>query len=210
MAGSTDSRRRRSALAPPLRLALFLTLSATGGLGCATGYLLEASRRSEAPLAYREAYTDGRSLWLVYEAETSNRSGEPLGRRVRSVAVELAELDPSRGTPLDAVRFERLAPARVPRQRAAPVALWIEGEPAPAGPRHAPRLLVEVEDGRQRALTLVDFDGLPPDARFHSGTLVERSAAPWLYPTLPLAAAWDAASLPVLVPLATPFFVAGE
>ena len=206
MAGSTDPRRRRSALAPLLSL----TLSLTGGLGCATGYLLEAGRRTEAPLAYREAYTDGRSLWLVYEAQTVDSSGEPLGRRVRSASVELAELDPARGTPLDAVRFERVAPARVPRQGAAPVALWIEGEPAPADPPHAPRLLVEVDGGRQRTLTLVDFDGVPPDARVHSGTLVERSSAPWLYPALPFAAAWDAAWLPILLPLATPLFVAGE
>ena len=207
MAGSTDSRRRRSALAPLLHLTLLLSFCAIGGLGCATGYLLDASRRSEAPLAYREAYTDGRSLWLVYEAQTVDSSGEPLGRRVRSASVELAELDPARGTPLDAVRFERMAPARVPRQGAAPVALWIEGEPAPP---HAPRLLVEVDGGRQRTLTLVDFEGVPPDARVHSGTLVERSAAPWLDPALPFAVAWDAAWRPILLPLATPLFVAGE
>jgi hypothetical protein len=186
-----------------LSLAALATLLATG---CATPRLFEAGRTTEAPLRYQAAWTDGERLWLVYEAETTNARGRTLERRNRTVRLELRSLEPARGHPIDAFPLEHVEASRLPQETLQPVALRTAEAPF----RGEPGLLLRVADGRHDAFSPRGFQAIGPDATFHSGALVERGTAPWVYPLLPFTLAYDTVAACVLTPLALPFFVAGE
>ena len=201
MASSSEARRAVRGLVLLLLVAL--------GQGCATGRLLEEGRRTESVVRYREAYTDGSLLWLVYETETRNQRGVQVGRDSRTAVVRLDDLDPARGLPLDALPMER--PAEVaPRSRPLrPVRLQHRSDPVADEPGE-PALRVDEREGRETGFSLEAFEGLPADARFDSGSLIQRETAPWVYPLLPIAAACDAAAMPTVVFFALPFFVIGD
>lgn len=189
-------------------LALLLALAITQG--CATGTLLEAGRHTESVRHYESAYTDGRHLWLIYSAEVADRDGRGLSLRRRSAVIGLAALDPAAGYPLDAFPLERLAESDVPRDAAQPVVLHVEGEGSARDSVAAPSLLVETRGERHTGFTLEHFAGVPGDARFYSGALVEHRPAAWVYPVLPFALAWDTVWTPLLACLATPLLLVGE
>ena len=201
---STEMFRYRTFRGLTLLLALIIAQ------GCATGRLLEAGRHTESVRHYESAYTDGRYLWLVYSAEVVDRDDRGLSLRRRSAAIELAALDPAAGYPLDAFPLERLAASDVPRDAAQPVALHVEGEGSAGGSAAIPSLLVEARGQRHTGFTLEHFAGVPGDARFYSGALVEHRPAAWVYPVLPFALAWDVVWTPFLASLATPFLLIRE
>ncbi len=68
---------------------LLLTL---GAQGCLTGHLLDAARRREQPVAFRQAFVDVDRLLLAYTALVTDDLGEPLARRERRAALALADL----------------------------------------------------------------------------------------------------------------------
>lgn len=177
------------------------------GQGCATAQLLEAGRRTESVLRYEAAYTDGRRLWLVYDAQISDREGRDLYRRPRSAAVELADLDPAAGYAIDALPLERAEPPDLTAEQAQRVALRLDGEDGGAALSAAPSLVIQERSGQHAGFTAVGFEGLPNDARFYSGALSRPQTAVWVYPALPFALAWDAAWAPVFVALAGPYFL---
>jgi hypothetical protein len=123
--------------------------------------------------------------------------------------IELAALDPAAGYPLDVLPLKHVAASGIPG-RAQPVVLRIEGEGSATGPAATPSLLVQAQGDRHTGFTPANFEGVPGDAHFYSGALVQRRTAVWVYPMLPFALAWDAVWTPVLASLATPFFLAGE
>lgn len=188
---------------------LCLLLAGLLGQGCATGALFDAGRRTETVLSYQEAFTDGERLWLVYDTEISNRRGEPVAQASRTAILALEDLDPARGHPLDALPMERTA-------EAAPISLElrrvrVESRAARSSPAGSePHLLVEETNGRATGFTLVAFEDLPAESRLHSGSLIERETAPWVYPLLPLAVAYDAVAVPTTALFAIPFFVIGD
>ena len=189
---------------------LTLLLALVIAQGCATGRLLEAGRHTESVRHYESAYTDGRYLWLVYSTEVVDRDDRGLSLRRRSAAIELAALDPAAGYPLDAFPLERVAASDIPRDAAQPVALHVEGEGSARSSAAIPSLLVEVRDERHTGFTLEHFAGVPGDAHFYSGALVEHRPAAWVYPVLPFALAWDAVWTPFLASLATPVLLIRE
>lgn len=201
MASSTDRRAAGGSLA---LLAAALLLQ-----GCATGALFEAGRRTETVVSFEEAYTDGERLWLVYESETSNRSGEAIAHGSRTAVVALSELDPARGHPLDALPVERARELGAAADALRRVG-FRPATPSPASLDPGPLLLVQETDGRATGLSLVGFDGVPPGAQLYSGSLLTRGTAPWVYPILPVAAAYDTVALPATIFFAIPFFVVGE
>jgi hypothetical protein len=199
MAGSSEAGRVAA-------LALSALLAAQG---CATGGAFRSARLTDSPLRYEEAYTDGERLWLVYQASTRNGDGHEVERGLRAARIELGDLHPDRGHPIDAFPLARLEGARVPRAAATKLPLWIER--AGASPaQDAPGLLVHVADGRHDGFTPQGLAGLPPDARFHSGALVERRTAAWVWLSLPWTVTADAVTLTLILPVGTAFFVSGE
>jgi hypothetical protein len=177
--------------------------------GCATGGVFRAARLTDSPLRYEEAYTDGDHLWLVYQAATHNGDGHEVERGLRAARISLADLHPARGHPIDAFPLARVRAARVPRDAATRLPLWIES--ADAGPAQAaPGLRVFVDGGRHEGFAPEGLPGLPPDARFHSGALVERRTAAWVWLSLPWALTADTVTLTLLLPFASTFFVSGE
>jgi hypothetical protein len=199
MAGSSEARRGAA-------LALCVLLAAQG---CATGGVFRSARLTDSPLRYEEAYTDGERLWLVYQAATSNGDGHEVERGLRAARIELGDLSPARGHPIDAFPLARLEAARVPRDAATKLPLWI-GSAGARPEQDAPGLLVHVADGRHDGFTPQGLPGLPPDARFHSGALVERRTAAWVWLSLPWALAADAVTMTLVLPVGTAFFVSGE
>jgi hypothetical protein len=185
-------------------------LAALLSQACATGALLEAGRRTETVLAFQEAYTDGHRAWLVYETETRDRRGVRLFRRTRAATFELADLDPARGRPLDAFPLRRTDASEIPVGESQPIPLWLEGRERPTAAQGERRLRVNAEGGRHAGFSPLHFEGLPPDAHFHSGALIERHTAVWAYPLVPFAVAFDAVTTPVVAFFATPFFVVGD
>lgn len=198
MAGSTEL--RRGALA----LAVFLATQ-----GCATGGVFRAGLLTDAPLRYEAAYTDGKRLWLVYEGATHDGEGREVDRGRRAVRLDLADLDPARGHPIDAFPLEHVPATRMPPTATTRLALWRDAAAA-RGSGDAPGLRLTIADGREEGFTPVHLTGLPPDARFHSGALVERRTAGWVWASLPFALTADIVTWTLLGPFATTFFVAGE
>jgi hypothetical protein len=188
---------------------LALALLALAASGCMTGHALEAARRREQVLAYREAFLDGNRLVLGYRALVSNDEGEPVAERDRWAAIELADL---RGP-------------RVPPVEDFPVA-WLDGPPTggrpavlrisdadSAGPctaADAPYLDVERVDGRHTRVVLRDAQAPTPYAPLHSAALTRVSTVPWVYPLVPLTLAVDAVVDPVLLFFAPAVLVVGD
>jgi hypothetical protein len=171
------------------RAALVLLL--LGGEGCVTGHLFDAALRREQPLSYHDALLDQDRLALAYTALVTNDAGKVLGRRERRVALSLAELR-RHDLAVEAFPVEPLADdAPLSGRR-----LALEPE-AKAGAS----AYLEIErdpNGREVRFVLHD-PGSGPYAPFYSTALTRTSTEPWVYPLLPLSAAVDLASFPVLV-----------
>lgn len=198
MAGSTETRRLAS-----------LLLAALLAQGCATGSAIEGARLTESPVRFEAAWTDGERLWLLYEVRIRDIDGRDRGQALRGVRLEIADLDPARGHPIDAFPLTRVKASDLPPDGAQRVELRdAGGETAAQSGERALRL--QVTNGRIEGFRLHRFENAPPDGRFHSGTLVRRRTAPWVYAALPFALTYDALSLAILVPLATPLFVIYE
>lgn len=190
----------------PLRWALLTLLAIQTLGGCATSALLEASTRTERAVAYREAWTDGERLWLRYETEPVGERARldhdaRLERRVRAASLNLADVDPARGIPIDAVAVEHPRVGEIPTQRleALSVGLTSAGE--------GPALVVEPGPERHAGFRLRGVPGQPENARLDSGALVERRYAWWAWPLLPFALAYDAVTAPPLTLLGQPFLL---
>ena len=177
--------------------------------GCATGALFDAGRRTESVLSYREAFTDGERLWLVYDTETSNRRGERVASGTRTAVIALDDLDPARGHPLDAFPLKTVPGLPSASAVLRPVHVRSSAEP-PAPAEEGPLLLFDEADGRATGFSLSALPGQPAGARFDSGSLLERKSAPWVYPLLPLTIACDAVVVPTTSAFAIPFFVIGD
>jgi len=192
----TCSTRRR---APAAALAL-LALAAPG---CVTGHLLDAARRRERPVAVHEAALDGDRLVLGYTASVCDDRGRPLGQAARRASVPLAQLgDASR--PTDAFAVEHLAPDGPLPGRA--LVLVRSGDAPPAPPFVEVSALDEIASP---SVTLHGRDGRVAPA-FPTEALTQLTTRPWVYPLVPLSAAFDAATLPPLLLLGTPLFVLGD
>jgi hypothetical protein len=193
------------------RLGLLPALLAAGLLaqGCVTGALFEAGRRTESVLSYREAYSDGDRLWLVYETETSNRQGERVARGSRTAVIALDDLDPARGHPLDAFPLDYEPGVASSEAELRPVQVRSSAE-SPEPQATGPLLLVEEADGRATSFSLEALPGQPANTHFDSGSLLQRKSAPWVYPLLPLTVACDAVVVPATSAFAIPFFVIGD
>lgn len=163
-----------------------------GSEGCVTGHLLDAALRREQPFSYHSAAIDADRLTLGYTALITNDAGKALARKERRAAIPLPALRRT-DLPVEAFPVEQLADD-------APLAgrqLAIETR----DPSGDPSSYLEVEtapDGRQKHFVLHDAAG-GPYAPFYSNALTRTSTAPWVYPLLPLGAAVDLATFPILV-----------
>jgi hypothetical protein len=154
--------------------------------GCATGHLLDRARRWERPVAWeRAAVADGR-LEVAYTAAIRDQFWRPRATRRRRAAVPLAQFGRV-GLTADAVRWE-------PRPPDAPVVgtpIRLRAEPGAA------------DGGRL-------FAACDGEAFLHPAVLTRRRLAPWVYPLLPLAVAYDVVAVPVLLALAPLVIVPGD
>src|SRR5262245_32820915 len=136
---------------------LALPLLALAASGCMTGHALEAARRREQVVTYREALLDGDRLVLGYRAVVSNDEGEPLAERDRWAAIDLAD---RRGPPVPPVEDFPVAWLDGPPAGGRPTALRVaDAGTAPAGActaSDAAYLEVEQIDGRHTRLVLRD------------------------------------------------------
>jgi len=169
-----------------------LVLLVLGGEGCVTGHLFDAALRREQPLSYHDALVDRDRLGLAYTALVANDAGKVLGRRERRVAISLAELR-RHDLAVEAFPVEHLADdAPLPGRR---LAL----ESADKGDGASAYLEIEREpDGREVRFVLHD-PASGPYAPFYSTALTRTSTEPWVYPLLPLSAAVDLATFPILL-----------
>lgn len=179
MASSTERAVRRS---------FVLALFALATQGCVTGHLLDAARRIERPIAYREAAVDGDDLVLRYAAAVTDDNGKPLGRAERRAAIALADVRANR--PVTSFPAKHLDDHGT-----------LAGRPIPLARRDGAGPVLTVEDapdGRPFRLVL-DGDGDGPPGAFYSAALTRRRTALWAYPLLPFTLAFDAATNPVLL-----------
>jgi hypothetical protein len=155
--------------------------------GCATGHLIDRARRYERPIAYeRAAIAEGR-LTVAYTAAETNQFWRRLGTHRRTAAVPLAQLV-DEGRTVEDVRVERL--------------------PDDAPVVGTPLVLSLVPDGGRRdALLVRDANG---GAFLDPTVLTEERIAPWVYPLLPLALAYDAVAIPVLLVFAPAVIIPGD
>jgi hypothetical protein len=182
MGCSTDAggRRRRPRIAAIVAASLVLP-------GCATGHLIDRARRWERPIAYEQAaIADGR-LTVAYTAAETNQFWRRRATHRRTAALPLEQFA-DRALTVEDVRVERLADD-------APVA----GTPTP--------LRLTRDDGGQDRLLVLDADGT---VFLHPAVLTEERIAPWVYPLLPLAAVYDAVTVPVLLVFAPAVIVPGD
>jgi hypothetical protein len=167
--------------------------------GCVCGHLLDAARRRERPIRYEEASLDGDRLLLRYTALVTDDVGQPLGHDERRVAIALSGLRQS--PPIDLLPVEHLAhDAPLAGQRVdldgardGPLALEIHTD---ASGRHTAVVLHDARNGRY-----------PP---VYSSGLARARTAAWVYPVLPLAAAIDAVTNPLLLLLAPAVILPGD
>jgi len=169
-----------------------LALLALGSEGCVTGHLFDAALRWEQPLHYHEARIDGDRLTVEYTALVTNDRGKVLARKERRAAL-----------PLDALRRPDLAIETFPVEHLADDAPSTGRRLALAVPdgKGAASAYLEIEtapDGQEKSFVLHDLGGRPY-APFYSTALTQTSTAPWVYPLLPLGAAVDVATFPVLL-----------
>lgn len=92
---------------------LALVLVAWLTQGCATGHLLDAARRDERVERIDDAWTDGARLYVRYTARVTTERGDPVGRRDRTAALDLAALREAAGAPVDALPVQWVTLARV-------------------------------------------------------------------------------------------------
>jgi len=183
---------------------LVVALLALGIQGCLTGHLLDAARRREQPVAYREAFVDGDRLLLGYTALVTDDLGAPLAHRERRAALALADLRRGDRT-VDAFLVVRL-PDDAPL-RGQPVAL----RAADAGGRDgSPFLAIERGAGDRPVLFVLHAPGDGPYQPFYSAALTRTRTAVWVYPLLPLSLAVDVATDPVLLFFAPAVMVLGD
>ncbi len=181
---------------------LLLTL---GAQGCLTGHLLDAARRREQPVAFRQAFVDVDRLLLAYTALVTDDLGEPLARRERRAALALADLR-RRDLAADAFPVARLADdAPLGGQ---PVALGAGGDRR--GDRSSPFLEIEEGTGGRPLRFVLHEPRGGPYAPFYSAGLTRTRTAAWVYPLLPLVLAVDAATDPVLLFFAPAVMVLGD
>ena len=163
-----------------------LVLAALVASGCATGHLLDRARRWERPIAYEAAAVDDGRLTVAYTAAVMDQFWRRRATCRRRAALPLAQFaDPK--LPADAVRFEPLA----------------DGAPLEGTPTNLVALPPPEADGRlfvPGAATTV----------LHPAALTRRRLAPWVYPLLPLAAAYDAVAVPVLLLFAPLVILPGD
>jgi hypothetical protein len=180
-----------------------LLVLALGSEGCVTGHLFEAALRREQPFSYDNAAIEGDRLTLEYTALVTNDAGKVLARRERRAAISLAALRRP-DLPVEAFPVEHLPDdAPLAGRRLAIEARDKEGDL---------RSYLEVEtapDGRQVHFLLHDPEG-GPYAPFYSNALTRTSTAPWVYPLLPLGAAVDLATFPILVAFFPIVLLAGD
>ena len=182
MAGSTRLRSACAALA-------CLTLASEG---CVTGHLFDAALRREQPDSYHDALVEGDRLTLSYTALVTSDSGKVLGRKERRAAISLSALR-RYDLPLEAFPVEHLADdAPLTGRR-----LVILGQNAEGGAL-AYLEIKTAPDGRETSFVLHDPSG-GPYAPFYSNALTRTSTAPWVYPLLPVGAAVDLATFPILL-----------
>ncbi|HME68958.1 MAG TPA: hypothetical protein VKM54_03720 [Myxococcota bacterium] len=167
----------------------FLTL---GSEGCVTGHLFDAALRREQPVSYHDALVDGDRLTLGYTALVTTDSGKVLARKERRAAISLTALR-RHDLPVEAFPVEHLADdAPLTGRRLAIAAQDGEGgAPAYLETEAAP-------DGREMRFVLHDSGG-GPYAPFYSNALTRTSTALWVYPLLPVGAAADLATFPILL-----------
>jgi len=175
---------------------------APGSEGCVTGHLFDAALRRERPLQYQEAVIDGDRLALGYTTLVTNDRGKVLARRERRAALSLDALR-RQDLPVEAFPIEHLPDhalltgrrlALTPRDMQGTAQAFLEIEVAP--------------DGREPSFVLHDAGG--PYARFYSSALTQTSTQPWVYPLLPLGAAVDVATFPVLLAFFPVFLLIGD
>jgi len=169
-----------------------LVLLLLGVEGCVTGHLFDAALRREQPLAYHDALLDQDRLALAYTALVADDAGKLLGRRERRVAISLAALR-RHDLAVEAFPVEHLADdAPLTGRR---LAL----EPEDKGDGASAYLEIERDpDGREVRFVLHDLAS-GPYAPFYSTALTRTSTEPWVYPLLPLGAAVDLATFPILL-----------
>jgi hypothetical protein len=169
-----------------------LALVTLGNEGCVTGHLFDAALRREQPVSYHDALVDGDRLTLGYAALVTNDSGKGLARKERRAALSLTALR-RHDLPVEAFPVEHLADDSPLTGRR--LALATE-DGRGGGPAY-----LEIEtapDGRETRFVLHDSDA-GPYAPFYSVALTRTSTAPWVYPLLPLGAAVDLATFPILL-----------
>jgi hypothetical protein len=174
-----------------------------GNEGCVTGHLFDAALRREQPFSYHDARIDGDRLTLRYTALVTNDSGTLLARRERRAAIPLAALR-RQDLPVESFPVEHLADDAPLTGRQVAIATQ-EGEGIPA-------LYLEVataSDGREGHFVLHDPSG-GSYAPFYSNALTRTTTAPWVYPLLPLGAAVDLATLPILLVFFPVFLLVGD
>jgi hypothetical protein len=185
---------------------LVVAIAALATSGCMTGHLLDAGRRREEVVTYREAFVAGDRLVVGYRARVSDDDGDPLGERERWAAVALAVLRGPSMPPVEACPVEWLD--RPPADgRVAALVPPDPAAPAPAGA--GVRLEVERRDGRDTSVVLHDETGTAY-ARFYSGALTRIHTAAWAYPLLPLAVVADVVTNPPLLLISPAVIAVGE
>jgi len=181
-----------------------IALVALGTQGCLTGHLLDAARRREQPVAYREVFVDGDHLLLAYTALVTDDLGAPLARRERRAAIALADLRRGDRT-TDAFPVVRLRDdASLPGQ---PVALAASDH---GGRGRAPFLALERGADDRPVRFVLHAAGEDPYPPFYSAALTRTSTEAWVYPLLPLSLVVDVATDPVLLFFAPAVIVPGD
>jgi len=156
--------------------------------GCATGHLVDRARRWERPIAYEQAAVAEGRLTVAYTAAVTNQFGRRLETCARRAALPLDQFARD-DLSVDSVRVE-------PLPDGAPVA----GTPT--------ILHIEPEAAGEERLLMLDEEG---GASFlHPAVLTRRRIAPWVYPLLPLAVAYDVVAVPVLVLFAPAVIIPGD
>lgn len=180
-----------------------LAAAAASASGCVTGHLFDAARRRERPVEVREASLDGDRLVLGYLAIVSDDRGDARERVERRAAVPLTQLrDASR--PTDAFAVERLAPGPPLPGRALPIVRT--GEAPPATPYLE---LVAGDEAGSPVVALHGADGRTAPG-FPTVALLRTMTRAWAYPLLPVGVAFDVATVPPLLLLATPLLWLGD
>ena len=173
--------------------ALAIAAIAVACSGCLTGHLFDGARRREIPGAVHGAWLDGDRVVLAYDVTVTNDDGDALEQGRRFATVPLAELRRDVARNVDDV----------------PVA-WACGGPPPGATPLAigPGATLEPVDVPP-GLVLRE-PGAPPHAPLYTAALTRIRTRPWAWAVVPVAAAVDAVSTPLLMLSAPAVMSAGE